>query len=72
MQNDPNSASGAGNETPVTLNKQPGTAAPQAVPAYQQPAPQVRPAYQQPAPQAAPAAPAAPAVDEGPTDDLPF
>ena len=55
MQNDPNSASGAGNETPVTLNKQPGTAAPQAVPAYQQPAPQVRPAYQQPAPQAAPA-----------------
>ena len=53
MQNDPNPAVGAGNEAPVTLDKQP--AAPQAVPAYQQPAPQVRPAYQQPAPQAAPA-----------------
>ena len=38
-------------------------------PAYQQPAPAPQqPAYQQPAPQA----PAAPAVDEGPTDDLPF
>ena len=36
---------------------------------YQQPAPAPQqPAYQQPAPQA----PAAPAVDEGPTDDLPF
>ena len=36
-------------------------------PAYQQPAPAPQqPAYQQPAPQATPA------VDEGPTDDLPF
>ena len=42
---------------------------------YQQPAQQPayqQPAYQQPAPQAAPQAPAAPVVDEGPTDDLPF
>ena len=40
---------------------------------YQQPAQQPayqQPAYQQPAPQAAPQA--APAMDEGPTDDLPF
>jgi single-strand DNA-binding protein len=43
----------------------------QPAPAQQQPAYQ-QPAYQQPAPQAAPVAPAAPAVDEGPTDDLPF
>ena len=42
---------------------------------YQQPAQQPayqQPAYQQPTPQAAPQAPAAPVVDEGPTDDLPF
>ena len=44
--------------------QQPAPAQPQQ-PAYQQPA------YQQPAPQE-PAAPAAPVVDEGPTDDLPF
>ena len=38
---------------------------------YQQPPQQ--PVYQQPAPaQAAPQAPAAPVIDEGPTDDLPF
>ena len=40
---------------------------------YQQPAQQPayqQPAYQQPAPQAVPQA--APAMDEGPTDDLPF
>ena len=47
----------------------------QAQQTYQQPAAPVyqQPAYQQPAPaQSAPEAPAAPAVDEGPTDDLPF
>ena len=38
---------------------------------YQQSAPQ-QPAYQQPAPQPAPQAAAAPVMDEGPTDDLPF
>ena len=42
-------------------------------PAYQAPVQPQQPVYQQPAPaQPVQAAPAAPVIDEGPTDDLPF
>ena len=48
--------------------RQGGYQQPPQQPAYQAPAQPQQPVYQQPAPQA----PAAPVVDDGPTDDLPF